>query len=177
MSGLCYRVPLLFVCFCSCIFKVSICLQYYLRDVSYIIFVFSFCFCPEVVLIMVTFLFTGSKTCSRSLKHILFSTQKLALAKLKPRWQHSCLCTCPQRRHSGASCQSVTSTLLATTLQKWYVCLSVVIILLNTKMKNQLSLLLVLHCERLTKFLPRVYSLQLLWFSQWCNWGFWCHGM
>ena len=141
MSGLCYRVPLLFVCFCSCIFKVSICLQYYVTDVSYIIFVFSFCFCPKVVFIVVTFVFTGSKTCSMSLKHILFSTRQLALAKLKPHWQHSYLCTCPQSRHSGASCQSVTSTLLATTLQKWYVCLSVIIILLNTKMKNQLSLL------------------------------------
>jgi len=177
MSGLCYRVPLLFVCFCSCIFKVSICLQYYVTDVSYIIFVFSFCFCPKVVFIVVTFVFTGSKTCSMSLKHILFSTRQLALAKLKPHWQHSYLCTCPQSRHSGASCQSVTSTLLATTLQKWYVCLSVVIILLNTKMKNQLFAVWFFTVKDIQNFFHRSISLRLLRFSHWCNWGFWCHGM
>jgi hypothetical protein len=29
----------------------------------------------------------------------------------------------------------------------------------------------------LQNFFHRSISLQLLWFSQWCNWGFWCYGM
>jgi len=126
---------------------------------------------------VVTFVFAGSKTCSRSLKHILFSTQQLALAKPKLHWQHSYLCTCPQSRHSGASCQSVTSTLLATTLQKWYVCLSGCN---GTEYKNEKPVEFAVWfftVRDLQNFFHRSISFQLLWFSQWCNWGFWCHGM
>lgn len=134
---------------------------------------------PEVVLIVVTFVFTGSKTCSRSLKRILFSTQQLALAKPKPHWQHSYLCTCQQSKHSGALCQSVTSTLLATTLQKWYVCLSTCgCNAAEYKSEKPVEFAVWFFTVRdLQNFSHRAISLQLLRFSQRYNWGFWCHGM
>lgn len=178
MSGLCYRVPILFVCFCSCIFKVSICLQYYVRDVSYIIFVFSFCFCSLSCINCGYFCFHRQQDLFQVLKAYSILNSTVGFSQAQAPLAAFLLMHMPAEQAFWCLV-SICDKYLAGYYTPEMVCMSVCGCN-RTEYKNEKPVEFAVWfftLRDLQNFFHRSISLQLLWFSQWCNWGFWCYGM